>query len=99
MNIKTATPGINMSEGLLHLVRSRFSRLERMFSGITNCEVTLSKVDATNHHNYVMEASLATPENTFFDREQASSFEEALAQLIDKLAARCRKEKPAGNFV
>jgi ribosome-associated translation inhibitor RaiA len=61
MNIRTVTPGIKISEGLLHLIRARLSRLERMFSGIMNSEVTLSKVDDNNHHNYAMEANIVTP--------------------------------------
>lgn len=44
MQINIATPGVIVSEGLLHLIRSRFSRLERMFTGITGCEITRNTI-------------------------------------------------------
>ena len=97
MQINIATPGVTISEGLLHLIRSRFSRLERMFVGITSCEITLSTINDSDHRNYAMEANLVAPKEAFYDRERANCFEVALAQLIDNLSIQLKQHKLQGD--
>ncbi len=91
MQINIATPGVIISEGLLHLIRSRFSRLERMFTGITGCEITLNTINDSDHRNYAMEADLVTPKAAFYDRERADCYEVALAQLVDNLTTQLKQ--------
>jgi ribosomal subunit interface protein len=91
MKINILIPGVEISEGLLHLIRSKFSRLERNLSGIIDCGISLSRVSDSQHHTYAMEANITTPKATFFDRQRAGSFEEALAQLVDNLSTQLKK--------
>lgn len=93
MQINIESPHLKIFQDLQNTILAKVSSLERLFAGITGCEIIVRKVNDSQNRNYEMEARIIAPKASFFCRERAGSFEVALGQLIENLSGQLRREK------
>ena len=79
------------------LISRKFQRFEKMFEGISLCQIMLKKEKHDKKKEFIIEAKLSVPGNDLYASEQAESFEIAAEKVCVDLEKQVRKHKEMLN--
>ena len=93
MQLIIESPRVQLNESLEELIRTKTSRLERVYNRITKCVIVLKKEKNDQDQWYCIEAILSVPQKQLFAIERADSFEAALQKVMDDLQRQLHRYK------
>ena len=91
MEIRIQSIKFNADVKLLDFVEKKFSRLEKVYDGITGVDVALSLLP--EHDNKNVKVQVGVPGNTIVIEKNAKTFEDAVVDCADILKEKLVKEK------
>jgi len=93
MNLTIISTGMPVNAALENMIRDELVHIEKMFSRITGYEVAIKETDKAAKKNCEIEMRVLIPKSSFFCREQADTFEEALQHGIANLTHQLKRQK------
>ncbi len=93
MDIQIQSLGFDADKKLLDFIKSKMSKLFKLYDGITNVEITLRLQNSQSDNNKIAEVKLEVPKSSLFAKKQSKTFEEAIDNVITALKKQLTKNK------
>jgi len=95
MDINIKTTNFDADAKLLEFVNTKVNKLDKYFDGIIRAEVFLDfdKSKTKKTENKVTKIKIEIPGNNLFAEKEATSFEQAVDDVVDALAKQIKKYK------